>query len=102
MNMGVGENFIDFKAFKNYFFFSVFKVFVFNVDDLELTKTIEFNQNDEDYFIPPALKLLFLKDKTYFYCNGRKEGYYYVGFSSDKKKFRKGSRFIRIYNIINK
>jgi hypothetical protein len=43
-----------------------------------------------------------LKDKAYFYCNGRKEGYYFVDFSSDKKEFREGSRFIRIYNIINK
>ena len=71
-------------------------------DDLELTKTIDFNQNDEDYFTPPALKLLFLKNKVYFYCNGRKEGYYFVDFKSDKKEFREGSRFIRIYNIINK
>ena len=77
VNMGVGANFIDFKAFKNYFFVSIFKVFVFNDEDLELTKTIDFNQNDKGYyFIPPALKLLVLKDKIYFYCNGRKEGYY--------------------------
>lgn len=83
-------------------FLSVFKVFIFNIDDLELTKIIDFNQNDEDYFTPPALKLLFLKNKVYFYCNGRKEGYYFVDFKSDKKEFREGSRFIRIYNIINK
>ena len=102
VNMGVGANFIDFKSFKNYFFVSVFKVFVFNADDLELTKTIDFKQNNEDFFTPPALKLLFLKDKAYFYCNGIKEGYYYVDFSSDKKEFKEGSRFIRMYNIINK
>jgi histidinol phosphatase-like enzyme len=102
VNMGIGANFIDFKSFKNYFFLSVFKVFIFNIDDLELTKIIDFNQNDEDYFTPPALKLLFLKNKVYFYCNGRKEGYYFVDFKSDKKEFREGSRFIRIYNIINK
>jgi hypothetical protein len=101
VNMGLGANFIDFKAFKNYFFVSVFKVFVFNVDDLELTKTIDFKQNDENLFTPPALKLLFLKDIAYFYCNGIKEGYYY-DFSSDKKEFKKGSRFIRMYNIIDK
>lgn len=101
-NMGVGANFIDFKAFKNYLFVSVFKVFVFNVDGLELTKTIDFNQNDEDSFTPPALKLLFLKDKMYFYCNGRKEGYYFVDFSSNKKEFLEGRRFIRMYNVINK
>lgn len=101
-NMGVGANFIDFKAFKNYLFVSVFKVFVFNVDGLELTKTIDFNQNDEDSFTPPALKLLFLKDNMYIYCNGRKEGYYFVDFSSNKKEFLEGSRFIRMYNVINK
>ena len=102
VNMGIGAYFIDFKAFKNYFFVSIYKVFIFNKDNLELTMTIDFNQHDENEWTPPALKLLFLEDKAYFYCNGRKGGYYYVDFSSDKKKFREGSRFIRMYNIINK
>jgi hypothetical protein len=88
---------IDFKTFKNYFFVSGFKVFAFNLDDFELAKTIDFNQ-DNKY----DLKVLFLKDKAFLYCNGRKEGYYFVDFSSDKKEFREGTRFIRMYNIINK
>jgi hypothetical protein len=88
---------IDFKTFKNYFFVSGLKVYAFNVDDFELAKTIDFNQ-DNKY----DLKILFLKDKAYLYCNGRKEGYYLVDFSSDKKEFKEGTRFIRMYNIINK
>ena len=70
--------------------------------DLEFAKTIDFNISDENAFTPPALKLLFLKDKAYIYCNGPKEGYYLVDFSSDKKEFREGRRFMRRYNIIYK
>ena len=95
----VGGNYIDFKLYKNYIFVSVFNLFILDANNLELIKQIDFKFGHKDEWQPPIIKLLFLNDKIYLNCNGTKEGYYYVDHKSDKKEFREGSRFIRIYNI---
>ena len=95
----IGGNYIDFKVYKNYIFVSVFHLFILDANNLELIKKIDFKFGHEDDWQPPTIKLLFLNNKIYLNCNGTKEGYYYVDFDSDKKEFREGSQFIRIYNI---